>query len=78
MSNLKVELLTFWLYLIITFCFCFVFYLIPPAPDLFQQNFIVEKDVFTRLQAHAASLSTQWLFTLDESVSHSIRIAAFP
>lgn len=34
-------------------------------------------DVFTWSQAHAASVSTQWLFALDESVSHSIRFTAF-
>lgn len=34
-------------------------------------------DVFTRSQAHAASVSTPWLFALDESVSHTIRITAF-
>ena len=34
-------------------------------------------DVFTWSQAHAASVPTQWLFALDESVSHTIRITDF-
>lgn len=34
-------------------------------------------DVFTPSQARAASVPTQWLFALDESVSHTIRIRDF-